>query len=97
MPKAYVLAQVTVNDPDEYKTYIRAAGRTLRDHGARVLAVTSEIETLDGGWQPGRMVVIEFDSKEQARAWYNSPGYREATEIRHRATDSGLILLEGLE
>jgi uncharacterized protein (DUF1330 family) len=40
--------------------------------------------------------VIEFPTVELARQWYNSEEYRPALEIRQRAADNELLIVEGL-
>ena len=42
-------------------------------------------EVVDGDWEPGRVVVIEFDNVEQAKAWLTSPEYTEIKDIRMRS------------
>ena len=53
-------------------------------------------EVMDGEWVPDRIVVVEFDSVEQARAWLTSPEYTEAKEIRMKAVSTSVILVEGV-
>ena len=49
---------------------------------------------LEGEWSPA-LVVIEFPTVEQARRWYNSEEYRPALEIRQRAAENELLIVEG--
>jgi uncharacterized protein (DUF1330 family) len=50
---------------------------------------------VEGDWQPGRVVVIEFPSADDARNWYDSPDYAAAKAIRQRASTGKLLLVEG--
>ena len=52
-------------------------------------------EVADGDWTPDRLVVIEFESVEQARAWLNSPEYTEIKGIRVRSAGGSVIIAEG--
>ncbi len=54
------------------------------------------VEVLDGDWEPKTLVMLEFESMEQARQWYKSPAYAKATDILHRAAYSNVILIEGV-
>ena len=53
------------------------------------------VETLEGDWQPTRVVVLEFPSLEQARRWYNSEAYRDPKALRFKTARTNLILVDG--
>jgi uncharacterized protein (DUF1330 family) len=93
---AYVLANVTVKDPVRYEEYRRLVTPTLAKYGGRFIARGGTIEVLEGEWRPNRLVLLEFPSIDQARAWWSSPEYTEAKLIRQATSDGTLILLEGL-
>ncbi len=62
--------------------YKRLASAAIAAHGGRYLVRSGKSEVLDGDWQPRRLVVLEFDSVEKAKAWRNSPEYAEAKKVR---------------
>ncbi|SDA36969.1 DUF1330 domain-containing protein, partial [Sphingomonas sp. NFR15] len=45
---------------------------------------------------PDGVVVLEFPSVEEARAWYQSPGYQAALQHRLKATTYRVIITEGV-
>jgi uncharacterized protein (DUF1330 family) len=94
---AYVIADIVVHDPDAYKEYAARVQATLAPFGGRFLVRGGPSETLEGDWQPQRVVVIQFPSAGHARGWHESPDYVEAMEIRLRASTGSLILAEGAE
>lgn len=94
---AYVIADVEVLDPDQYKEYSRHVPDSLRPYGGRFLARGGATEVLEGRWEPKRVVIIEFPSTEKAREWYTSPLYQEILPIRQANARSSLILVEGVE
>ena len=94
---AYVIADVDVHDPDAYAEYRKLVPASLEAYGGRFLVRGPEVERLEGDWEPHRIVVLEFPSLEQARAWYSSPQYVEAMAIRHRASRGSLLLVEGYD
>ena len=53
-------------------------------------------KTLEGDWQPQRLVVVEFPSVEQARRWWNSSEYAEAKALRQAATNTRMVVVEGV-
>jgi len=53
------------------------------------------METLEGEWQPKRLVIIEFESAARAKQWWSSEEYREAKAIRQRTAHTNLLIVEG--
>jgi uncharacterized protein (DUF1330 family) len=92
---AYIVVQIDVHDPARYEDYKRAAEGTLAAYGGRYVVRGAPCEVLEGTWQPRRFVVLEFPDRERARAWWSSPGYAPAKDIRHATAHSEMILVEG--
>ena len=93
---AYVIANVTVKEPVRYEDYRRLVTPTLEKYGGRFIARGGEIEVLEGDWRPNRLVLLEFPSMDQARAWWSSPEYTAAKRIRQATSEGTLLLLEGV-
>ena len=92
---AYVIAEVEVNDPEAYKLYAgRAPGVTL-PAGGRYLARAGHVEALEGEPPRSRVVIIEFDDLEQARAFYHGKAYQEIIPLRQAASKGRLFLVDG--
>ena len=79
MTPAYVIARVTVTDPEAYARYAEAASRAIREAGGRILARGGAYVALEGEARP-RNVIIAFPSLEAAVAYWNSPAYQAARE-----------------
>ena len=93
---AYVIAAIqSVSDPVAFSEYGRLANPTLEQYGGKIVVGGSKIEVADGTWSPSRMVVIEFESLEQAKKWYNSPEYNPLVSMRTDSSDGGLIFVDG--
>ncbi len=92
---AYVIAEVEVTEPAVYEEYRKLVPATIAKYGGRFLVRGGAVETKEGGWQPKRLVVLEFDSMEQARKWYHSPEYAPALALRAKAARSKVLLVEG--
>lgn len=92
---AFVIAEVDVHDPDAYEEYKRQVPATLGPYGGTFRVRGGAVEPLEGGWEPKRIVVLEFPSLEQARAWYASDSYREPKALRQRVSTGRLVLVEG--
>lgn len=92
---AYVVAEVEVTDPAAYEEYRKLAPATIAKYGGRYLVRGGAVEVKEGGWQPKRLVVLEFASLDQARKWYASPEYARALPLRQKAARSKVLLVEG--
>ena len=92
---AYVLNDMEITDPALFEEYKKLSPATVAQYGGRFLARGGRSETLEGDWSPKRLVIIEFPSVEQARAWADSPEYAPAKRLRHLASKSNLIVIEG--
>src|SRR4051794_9620806 len=95
MPPCYVISDVTVTDPERFQDYAVRAAPALEPFGGRFIVRGGAIEKLEGDWEPGRLVVIEFPDKESARNWYESDAYQEIIPIRQSAAIGKLIRVEG--
>lgn len=93
---AYVIANVHVHDHEGYERYRDAAPATIAAYGGRYLVRGGDAESLEGGWQPRRLVILEFPSIDSARAWYESDEYRAIVGGRLANASSELMLVEGL-
>ena len=52
-------------------------------------------ETVEGDWDPKRLVIIRFDTVARAKEWYYSPEYEGPKALRHRAANTQLTFVEG--
>jgi uncharacterized protein (DUF1330 family) len=92
----YVIAEIEIEDAERYEDYKRLVPATLEAFGGRFVVRGGKTEVLEGDWTPGRLVVLEFPSVEEARAWYESDEYREAKLVRQRYSTATLLLVEGV-
>jgi uncharacterized protein (DUF1330 family) len=92
----YVIAEIEVTDPAGYEEYRRAGAATIEQYGGKYLVRGGKVESLEGGWQPSRLVMLEFESAERAREWYSSQEYSGPKSIRHMTANSKFIIVEGV-
>jgi len=90
-----VIADVTVTNPEDYAAYRPLAAASVAQHGGRFIARGGAVESLEGGWSPSRIVIIEFPSMAAARAWYDSPDYQKALTIRLANSTGRVIMVDG--
>jgi uncharacterized protein (DUF1330 family) len=92
---AYVINDMEITDPATFEEYKKVSPATVAKYGGRFLARGGGTEKLEGSWLPKRIVILEFPSVAQAKAWANSPEYAHAKRIRQRASISNMIVTEG--
>jgi uncharacterized protein (DUF1330 family) len=92
---AYFIVEVDVHDAALFERYRPIAADSIAKHGGRYLVRGGSTETMEGGWSPKRIVVLEFPTMEQAKGWYHSPDYAEGLKMRGAAAQSRAILVEG--
>ena len=92
----YVIIDYRITDEAVFARFRERVGATIEAHGGRYLVRDGRTEVFEGDWQPGLVVVIEFDSMERAREWLNSPAYAEIRELRAHSTTAGLIIVDGV-
>jgi uncharacterized protein (DUF1330 family) len=93
---AYVINDIEVTDPATFDEYRRLSPPTVALYGGRFLARGGATQTLEGGWAPQRLVILEFATVEQAQAWIDSPEYASARRLRQASARSNLIVTEGI-
>ena len=91
---AYMVVDARSSDPDRMVEYRRLAQIAVAHYGGRYLVRGAAYETLEGSWQPQRLVVLEFPSMAAARTFYDSPEYRAAREARAGVSDFDILLVE---
>ena len=92
----YVIAEVEVTDPQGFEEYRQLVPASIEKYGGRYVARGGQTETLEGQWQPKRLVILQFDSVERAKQWWASEEYREAKAVRQRTAISNLVIVEGV-
>lgn len=93
---AYVFANIRVDDPLAYEQYIRIVPGTIESFGGRYLARGGRVEVLEGDIKPGRTIILEFPTFEDAQRWYSSPEYCAAKEVRHGCAHGELVIVDGV-
>jgi uncharacterized protein (DUF1330 family) len=96
MSSAYIIANVTVDNPEQYEEYKRLSSIAMKAHGAQVCVRGGKIEVLEGDWSPSRLVILKFPSAAQAKAFNSSVEYAAAKKAREGIAVMRMILVEGV-
>lgn len=92
---AYLVANLTVIDPQRYQQYREQVPEVIAQHGGRYLVRAGAVHPLEGELGLDRFVVIEFPSLEAARHFYDSAEYAPLLKLRLETTRSQVALVEG--
>ena len=93
---AYLVGNVTVQDAEGFAEYSKRVPEVVERYGCTFRARGGRVEVLEGSWEPKRVVLVEFDSFEQAKLWHESEEYQALADIRRRCAETELVLVEGL-
>ncbi len=93
---AYVMVEIEIHDQVRYKEYVAMVQPTIDAYGGRFIVRGGSAENLEGDWEPKRIVVLEFESVERAKAWWASDEYGPAKELRQSASTARMIVVEGV-
>ncbi len=93
---AYVIVDIEITDPARYEEYKALAAPTVGAYDGQYIVRGGAAKTLEGDWEPGRIVVLKFPSVERAKEWWASDAYQAAKALRHQSANTEMILVEGL-
>ena len=99
MAKGYIMVEVTIPDIEAYRAsgYMAMAEKAIAAHGGRFLVRGGDPLLLEGTQAPGRIVILEFPTREQASAFFHSDSYAPALSLRNTLSVARGMLLSGHE
>ncbi len=92
----YVLVDLRVKNHEDFEQYRRKVAPMIQEYGGRYLVRGGAVENLEGNWDHGRIVLLEFPNREAWDALYRSAEYAPLLVLRQGATESIVSVLEGL-
>ncbi|WP_232100712.1 DUF1330 domain-containing protein [Mycolicibacterium litorale] len=94
--RVFVLFQLRIDDADGYREY-EAADHVglLEKFNGTFVGADSAADVLEGQW-PYQTALVEFPSRELARAWFESAEYQAVAELRHRSATSNVVIISGV-
>ena len=93
---AYVIIDSEVTDPPVFRRFLETAPAVAEAHGAKYLVRAGAFEVVQGTWAPRRLVVLEFDSMAQAKAWQDAPDYADLKQMLNRCSNTDVVIVEGV-
>ncbi|MBT3808482.1 MAG: DUF1330 domain-containing protein [Rhodospirillaceae bacterium] len=93
---AYILGSIRMTDPEGYKPYADQVPAVMNAAQGTYLARGGKSRSVEGGMELDRLVIVAFADMAAARAFYDGDGYTEIKPIRIAASDSNIVIVEGL-
>jgi Uncharacterized conserved protein len=93
---AYFIFDVKIRDPQAMKPYQQKVEASFKAWGGKRLIMGGHAEAVEGEPPKGLLVMLQFDSVEQAHAWHDSAEYQEIIHYRHAAAETNAWLVEGV-
>lgn len=92
---AYLISTIEVHDAVGYEEYKKLVPPILAKYGGKFIVRGGTTEYKEGDWRPKRVVVVEFENLERARAFYDSAEYAHAKSIRQRTSAGSVLFVAG--
>lgn len=90
----YLISNVEVHDREQFRKYQMPGRAAVFHHGGKFLAEGAAPESFEGDWAPQRMAIVEFESVDAARRFYNSPEYQAARQLRLHAATFNIVMVD---
>ena len=92
---AYMIVEVETTDEALMTEYRKHTPGAVAKFGGKFIVRGGKTRTLEGGWAPPRIVVLEFPSYEKAEEFYDSEHYKPILAMRLKAGKSKAIIVDG--
>ncbi len=93
---AYLIADNEITNQKEFDEYARQIVGIMEGHGGKYLARGGPTEIVSGDRTPHRVVIVEFESLEQAEGCVNSAEYKAIADLRDSSSVTTTILVQGI-
>lgn len=93
---AYLIANVEVKDSERIKKYLASSPEILRKFSGRFLVRGGNVFIGEGDWKPERLVIVEFDTFEDAKNFWNSKDYEPLKKLRQASAKTDIIIVDGI-
>ena len=93
---SYIIAQVEVTDMVKYREYMKLTPETINKYGGKFIARGATPITLEGNTENRRVVILEFENIDKAKAWYHSEEYQSKKKLREGAANASFVIIDGV-
>jgi uncharacterized protein (DUF1330 family) len=96
VPKGYWIPHLDVSNPEGFQAYREMADAGHKRFGSKLLARGGRREVVEGAMR-GRNVLREFNSYDEAMAYYHGPEYSRAHPLREPHSVCDFLIVEGYD
>jgi uncharacterized protein (DUF1330 family) len=96
MPKGYWIPHLDVSNPEGFQAYREMADAAHARFGSKLLARGGRREVVEGKMR-ARNVLREFNSFDEAQAFYRGPEYSRAHPLREPHSICDFLIVEGYD
>jgi uncharacterized protein (DUF1330 family) len=93
---AYFVLQIEWTNDEALRSYVQGMAGMIEKHGGRFIVSSAGFQVVEGKWRPGRLVVIEFPTRQSLSNWYDSEEYRSLRELRVKNSRSDAVVVDGV-
>jgi len=93
---AYAILDLKIFDKEKLQEYKNVAPEIINKFEGKIIVRGGQSNSVEGNWNPERVVIIEFPTYEIANNWWNSEEYKEATELRKKGAETNVIIVDGI-
>ena len=95
MKKGYLIVRITIKNAEIFQQYPPLSTKAVEKFGGKYLIRGGKFDVVEGEWPAERTTVVEFESFEKAKEFYNSIEYNKAKNVRQKSANTDFILIEG--
>jgi uncharacterized protein (DUF1330 family) len=95
MPVYMIVEAKEVLNKEMYGEYIQKVPQTIERFGGKYLVRGGQTIVMAGDWAPDRLIIVEFESMEKFRAWWNSPEYLAVAPLREQSARTNAVVVDG--
>ena len=93
---AYIIIRINITNPEAIKDYQVSTPPIVEKYNGKFIARGGEVVTLEGQTEDRRIIMIEFQTMSEAKAFYNSPEYTKVKKLREGFAEAEFIAVEGV-
>ena len=93
---AYAILDLKIFDEEKLQEYKNIAPQIIKKFKGKIIVRGGQTNSVEGNWNPQRIVIIEFPNYEMAYDWWISDEYKKATELRKKGADTNVLIVDGI-
>lgn len=90
-----MIVQARILDAERFKAYTQVVPGLVARFGGRYRVMGGATTTLEGSWPEVKTVVSEWPDRAAAQAFWDSPEYAQARQLREGTGEFTVVLIDG--